>query len=146
MMARRLGLVAICGVGLALSLELTASAQVVTLQELERMALQRRPAFDADAASERAADADVRRARSAYYPSLGLTAQSGVAPGTKLRELPDIVPVDEDDDGDVDYYEPGDGENFLVSGVQPATESGAFDPLWRYGAGVELKTSLYDFG
>jgi outer membrane protein TolC len=129
MMGKRLGLaVSVCG--LVLSLHATsARAQVVTLQELERKALHGRPAFDADAASESAANAEVRKARAAYYPSLALTAQSGLAPGSKLREL-----------------RGQDGETFLVSGVQPADESGAFDPLLRYGAGFELKTALYDFG
>lgn len=119
----------LCAVGLLGSTPRSARAQVITLAELERTALNDRPELQADTAAERAADADVARARSAYYPDIGLGVHTSLAPG---RQLFSVKPESE--------------PKILVSGVLPLDDKRSFEPQVRYGAELELRTSLYDFG
>jgi outer membrane protein TolC len=100
-------------------------AEVVTLSQLERLAVQSRPALDADAASVRAAAADVEKAEAAYNPTLALRAETGIAPGRELVELPNGV---------------------LVSGSRPLDDGSAFAPDLRSELSLQLRANLYDFG
>src|SRR4051812_36977278 len=81
---------------LALSPRL-AFAEVVTLPALEALALKSRPTLDAGAARARAAEADVDKAGSARYPTLGLEAQSSFAPGRKLVTIQEADTTGADD-------------------------------------------------
>ncbi len=121
----------LCALGLLGLSPQRARAQVITLAELERTALGDRPELQADTAAERAADADVARARSAYYPEIGLGVHSSVAPG---RQLFSVKPARESE------------PTILVPGVLPVDDKRSFEPQVRYGAELELRTSLYDFG
>ena len=75
--------------GLVLLLVLSAGAasaqQVVTLAELERKAVQNRPALDANDAATHGADADVQRALSGYYPVLAVEATGAFSPATRCK-------------------------------------------------------------
>jgi outer membrane protein TolC len=107
------------------------SAQIVKLSELEALALKSRPTLDAGAAHSRAAQADVDKAQSAYYPTLGLEAQSSIGPGRTLVKVKDLTTDKE----------------YLVQGAQ-SFENGAsaFTPRFRNDVGLELRGNLYDFG
>lgn len=102
-----------------------ARAEVVTLAQLERLAVQSRPALDADAASVRAAAADVEKAESAYNPTLALRAETGIAPGRELVEV----------------------DGVLVSGSREIGDgAAAFRPALRSELSLQLRANLYDFG
>ena len=107
------------------------AAQVVTLSQLEALALKSRPTLDAGAARSRAAEADIDKAESAYYPNLGLQAQSSIAPGRTLLKIRD----------------PEHPENeYFVQGARDFAEGSAFAPQFRNDIGLELRGNLYDFG
>src|SRR5688500_9355268 len=65
----------------------TVGAQVITLAELERQAVQKRPALDANEAATRGAQAEVDRAFAAYYPVVSFETSAAVSPGNQLRRL-----------------------------------------------------------
>lgn len=116
--------------------------QIVTLAELERQAVQNRPALDANDAATRGAQAEIDRARSAYYPQLAVEAQTALSPGNTLRRLPCI-----NDDGS-----PCESKYFVSATKQVTEEDTASDfadalsPVLRYGLELEAKMSFYDFG
>jgi adhesin transport system outer membrane protein len=105
------------------------AAEVVALAQLERLALQNRPALAADAARERAAQADIDKAQSGYYPQLTLQAQSALGPRTRLLDIVDK-----------------NGDEALVQGAHKLDQAGAFDPQLRHELGLQLDGNLYDFG
>jgi len=105
------------------------AAEVVALAELEKLALRNRPALAADFARERAAEADLDKARSGYYPRLQLLAQSSLGPGRQLIAIKDPA-----------------GNDVLVSGSRKLDQPGAFDPQLRHDLGLQLDGSIYDFG
>src|SRR5690349_18826919 len=109
--------------------------QVITLAELERQAVENRPALDADDAASRGAQAEVDRARAAFYPVISLEGKTGVAPGNELRKLPCTVEGDETCEAE-----------YFVSATREDLGVEAFKPVVRYGLGLEAKMSLYDFG
>jgi len=120
-LVRSLSFVALAMFALASS----ARADVVTLAQLERLALQSRPALDADAAAVRAAAADVEKAESAYNPTLALRADTGIAPGRELVKV----------------------DGAWVSGSRELDEgSAAFKPALRSELSLQLRANLYDFG
>jgi hypothetical protein len=67
-----------------------ARAEVVTLAELEKKAMDRDTLADGHAARVRGAEADVRKSAAAYYPQVGLRLETNAAPG---RNLVTICPV-----------------------------------------------------
>jgi len=118
-----------------------ARAQVITLAELERQAVQKRPALDANEAATRGAQAEVDRAFAAYYPVVSFETSAAVSPGNQLRGI-DCEALDECDGGEYAVAVTRElGEDVRVSDVLDA-----LGPTLRYGAGVEAKMSLYDFG
>lgn len=113
---------------LALS-PLSSRAQVARLAELEESALRHAPAISASQARVAQANARVDRAQDAYYPTFSLDATGSVAPGQKVIEVPDI-----------------NDKIYRVSGSRAFGDSGAFQPLPRYGLLLGLRDNLYDFG
>jgi outer membrane protein TolC len=122
-----------CALGGVLAWPRDAAAQVVVkLGDLEALALKSRPALDAGAAHTRAAQADIDHAASAYYPTLGLEAQSSIGPGRQLIKVEDL-----------DHP----GNEYLVQGARTLGDgASAFAPRFRNDVGLELKGNLYDFG
>lgn len=107
-----------------------ARAEVVTLTALEALALKSRPTLDAGAARARATEAEIDKASSARYPTIGLEANTSLAPGRALIEIQD----------------PKTGIDYLVPGTRKLSDSGSFKPLFRNDLSVELNANLYDFG
>ncbi len=105
------------------------AAEVVRLAQLEQLALRNRPALAAGAARQRAAQAEIDKAQSGYYPKLSLQAQSVMAPGRALVTVTDV-----------------NNNAWLVQGSRKLNQAGAFDPQVRDQLGLELDANLYDFG
>lgn len=123
--------------------------QVVTLAELERQAVQNRPALDANDAATRGADSDVQRALSGYYPLLSVEGTGAFSPGNSLEALPCVKHVDDDPDLPLMTCP----TEFYVSAQRQLTDEDgvgeygdALQPIFRYGLELEAKVSLYDFG
>jgi outer membrane protein len=106
-----------------------ASAQVLSLADLEREALKHSPTLAAHDARTRGADADIRKAASPYYPRAALSGSGSVSPGGQLIEL-------QDDDGSTVY----------VQGSRKLDESGAFRSVFRSTLQLDVGAQLYDFG
>jgi outer membrane protein TolC len=109
-----------------------ASADVVSLKELEQRALQHHSLLQAGAARERAAAATVREAESAYMPRIGLNVDSNIAPGRRVIAVRDSA-----------------GKEAQVVGFNTINGPGsslAFLPQWRTLANLALAANLYDFG
>jgi outer membrane protein len=105
-------------------------AEIVRLSQLEQLALQNRPALAADAARERAAQAEIDKAQSGYYPRLALQLGSTLAPARQL----------------VHVLDSRDNSAYLVQGSRELGQAGAFDPQLRHELGLQLDGNLYDFG
>lgn len=125
-------------VGLVLSAQGRAHAEVVTLAALEAKALANRPALQREAARAQAASADVERAASAYYPQFALRGTADVGPGRQLLQ--------------VDAYDPNTGAktgSYLSPGA-PALGFGngskALSGYPRTALELSASASLYDFG
>jgi outer membrane protein, multidrug efflux system len=114
-------------------------AQVITLAELERQAVQGRPVLDANDAATRGADADVDRARAAYYPVVSIEGKAGLSPGNVLRKLPCVPDPEDDETCDTNYVVSATREDGELDGE-------AFAPVFRYGLGLEARMNIYDFG
>jgi outer membrane protein len=146
MAAGFLGLVVLLGV---VEASVASAQQVVTLAELERKAVQNRPALDANDAATRGADADVQRALSAYYPLLSVEGAGALSPGNTLQALPCLN--DHDDDPETapltcptEYYV--SAQRQLDADDDASAYGEAFSPIFRYSVELEAKMSLYDFG
>jgi adhesin transport system outer membrane protein len=103
------------------SLATVAQAQPVHLAELETRAHRSQRGKDARL---QAARARIQAARAAYSPSVNLISDVTLMPGQRLV---DIGP-------------------YKVSAAFPIDRSGAFQPALRYGAMLDLRGNLYDFG
>jgi outer membrane protein TolC len=117
-----------------LSAPLCARAEVVKLETLEQRALENRPALLRENARAHAAEADLRKAASAYYPQFSLKADTSVGPGRQLLRV----------GGD-----PNDDNSYLVPGAPPLGKGNTRNALIGYPrTGVELAASanIYDFG
>lgn len=112
-----------------------ARADVVTLPALEALALERRPALEAGGAQLRGSQAEVDKALSAYYPRISLEAGGTLAPGGTLATIRDV-----------------NNREFLVSAPRAAEDpndpfaGGAAKPQVRTELGLQLKSSVFDFG
>lgn len=117
-------------VWLALSAFATrASADVVSLHDLETNAVHRRATIAAATERTAAARAGVSLSRSAYSPVAALTVEASGSPGGQLIHVADKS-----------------GDEFLVAGSRAVGEPGAFLPQLRYGALLSMGGRLYDFG
>ena len=111
-----------------------ARAEVVRLLELEAKAISNRPALRREGARTRVAEAEMRKAASAYYPQFALKADGSVGPGRQLLR------VEGDKSTDPSYR---------VSGSAPLTGKNrkeALLPSPRGGVELSASASLYDFG
>lgn len=112
-----------------LALASPAAAEVVSLETLERRALEQNPSLDAVSAQARGARAALRKAKSAHQPRLGLSIDGTASPGRQLVTVRDET-----------------GTSYLVQGSRELGDTGAFEPQLRYGLGLDLDSNLYDFG
>jgi outer membrane protein TolC len=117
---------------LALSPHL-ARAEVVTLPALEALALKARPTLDAGSARARAAEAEIDKARSSRYPTLGLEVDSSLAPGRKLVTIQAAGTS-------------GEENQYVVQAARKISDTGAFKPQLRNELGLQLNGNIYDFG
>jgi outer membrane protein TolC len=118
----------------------SARAEVVKLEELERRAIANRPALAREQARTRVAEAELRKAASAYYPQFMIKADTSIGPGRQLLRV-----------GGVEA--PGSANNddgsYLVAGAAPLGNKNRTAALKGYPrTGVEFAASanLYDFG
>lgn len=112
-----------------------ARAEVITLEELERLAVASRPALAREHAGTRIAEAELRKAVSARYPQFVLRGDTSVGPG---RQLLRFGGQERSDDG-----------TYLVSGAAPlgqGSRSRALTPFPRTGVELAASANLYDFG
>ncbi|HEX6241567.1 MAG TPA: TolC family protein [Polyangiales bacterium] len=128
------GAIAAASLSVLLGVGASARAEVVTLAELETLALKHRPALAREAARARAADADLEKAASAYYPQFALKADSNIGPGRQLIRV--------GEEGATSY---------LVSGApsvsdKSTTADQALKPYPRTGLELSGTANLYDFG
>jgi outer membrane protein TolC len=108
-------------------LQLTAAAQApvpVHLAELETRAQSVGARQRSNDARLQNARARIAAARAAYSPTLNLLTEASITPGQRLVDL-------------------GDAK---VTASYPIGTSGAFKPAARYGAMIDLRSNLYDFG
>lgn len=105
-----------------------ASAQILTLEEVEAKAQRPRPELmERQAAIERA-QAELGVARSSSAPTVVGRVDAALAPGGRLIELLE------------------DGNTYYVQGSRTLGESEAFVPVPRYGVMLAGKLTLLDFG
>ena len=110
-----------------------AFADVLPLAELEAQAQRKRPGVAASDARIAEARARVDRARSAYAPVITLVGDASLTPGSQLVQLK--AAAIEDNTGPV-----------LIAGSKPLGDAGAFRPFGRYGAMLDVRSNIYDFG
>ncbi|MDH5675072.1 MAG: TolC family protein [Myxococcales bacterium] len=106
-----------------------ARAEVIPLAALEQKALGERPELAQHGARIEGARAELRKARSGYYPQLSAEASSGLGPTRQLLKV-----------------DQPDGQQYQVLGSPTIEDSEAFAPQVRYGVDLELRAPLYDFG
>lgn len=104
-----------------------ASAEVVTLQELEALALQNQARWEAVEAGSEQAVAEVRAARAGLKPSFWMNIGTFVAPGSDIERVQTV-----------------DGREVNVRASPTVTESTAFRPNLRYEATIDMRAPLYD--
>jgi outer membrane protein TolC len=141
-----LNLMSMCVLGVSAA----SAQQVVTLAELERKAVQNRPALDANDAATRGADADVQRALSGYYPLLSVEGAGVLSPGNSLQALPCVELSNPEDPESppalcaTEFYVPAQRQ--LKADDDVSAYGDALEPILRYSLELEAKMSLYDFG
>ena len=104
-----------------------ASAEVVTLEELEELALQNRARWDAVEARSVQAGADVDAARAGKMPTFWMNISSVVAPGS-----------------DIERVQTTDGREVNVRASPTVGERTAFRPNIRYEGTIDMRAPLYD--
>lgn len=105
----------------------TSSAQVISLQEVERAAV--RSTALGEAASTRAARARLDEAGTNYNPRFSVTMEGTVSPGSELAP-----------------FKLENGDTILVQGTRTLADSESLIPRVRYGAGLSMDQLIYDFG
>ncbi|KPK16115.1 MAG: hypothetical protein AMJ62_06925 [Myxococcales bacterium SG8_38] len=104
-----------------------ASAEVVTLPELEAIALQSRARWEAIEATTERADAEVDAARAGLRPSFWVNVGAIAAPGSNIERV-----------------EATDGRVVNVRASPTVGERTAFRPNARYEGIVQMRAPLYD--
>jgi outer membrane protein TolC len=105
----------------------TASAEIVTLRQLEEVALQNRARWEAVEASTERASAEVDAAQAELKPTFLLNAQGLLAPGSFVEQVMTT-----------------DGRVVNVTASPTVRERSAFRPNARYEATIALRAPLYD--
>jgi len=104
-----------------------ASAEVVTLQELEALSLQHQAHWEAVEASTRRAGAEVDAARAGKMPTFWMNISGVVAPGSDIERIRTV-----------------DGRVVNVRASPTVSESTAFRPNIRYEGTIDMNAPLYD--
>ena len=104
-----------------------AAADVVTLQELEELALQNQARWEAADARSAQAGADVDAARAGKMPTFWMNISGVVAPGS-----------------DIERVETTDGREVNVRASPTVGERTAFRPNIRYEGTIDMRAPLYD--
>jgi outer membrane protein TolC len=104
-----------------------AAAEVVTLQELEELALQNQARWEAADARSAQAGADVDAARAGKMPTFWMNISGVVAPGS-----------------DIERVETTDGREVNVRASPTVGERTAFRPNIRYEGTIDMRAPLYD--
>jgi outer membrane protein TolC len=104
-----------------------ASAEVVTLEELEEQALINQARWEAVEATNTQADAEVRAARAQKRPSFWMDVMSVIAPGA-----------------DIERVLTTDGREVNVQASPTVREQTAFRPNVRYEGTIAMRAPLYD--
>ncbi|HEU4577213.1 MAG TPA: TolC family protein [Polyangiaceae bacterium] len=110
-----------------------ASAQVLTLDEIESKAQRERSELVERQAAIEKAQAEVGLAQAKSGATIGARVEGSLSPGGKLVEIP------------VDLSNPA-GDTYLVQGARALGDPDAFLPTPRYGAIFSGKMTLLDFG
>jgi len=104
-----------------------ASAEVVTLKELEALSLQNQAHWEAVEASTTQAGAEVDVARAGRMPTFWMNISGVVAPGSDIERIQTV-----------------DGREVNVRASPTVSESTAFRPNIRYEATIDMRAPLYD--
>lgn len=115
-----------------------AQAQVVTLAELEKRALQVGVFVDGHDARSRGAEAQLRQTAAAYYPQVVLRAETSLQPGRQLVRVCQA--------GDANCNDADNNREYLVSGARALGQDNAFavQPITRLE--ISANAPVYDFG
>jgi outer membrane protein TolC len=105
----------------------SASADVVTLEQLEELALQNKAHWEAVEARSVQAGADVDAARAGKMPTFWMNISSVVAPGSDIERVQTI-----------------DGREVNVRASPTVSERTAFRPNIRYEGTIDMRAPLYD--
>jgi outer membrane protein TolC len=106
-----------------------SGAQVVTLEELEMLALQNQASWGIAEAHSREAEAHMALAKAGRRPSFGLDANGAVAPGSQVVEVATL-----------------EGKTATVRSAPPIGSPTAFRANAVYDATLSMNAPLYDFG
>jgi len=104
-----------------------AAAEVVTLQELEELALQNQAHWQAVEATTSQAGAEVDAARAGKMPTFWMNVSAVVAPGSDIERVQTV-----------------DGRDVNVRASPTVQESTAFRPNVRYEGTIDMRVPLYD--
>jgi outer membrane protein TolC len=104
-----------------------AAAEVVTLQELEAIALQNQERWEAVEASVARSGAETDAARAGRMPTFWMNVNAAAAPGSYIAEVPDTA-----------------GNQVTVRASPSVSEAGAFRPRIQYDTAIQMHAPLYD--
>jgi outer membrane protein TolC len=104
-----------------------AAAEVVTLQELEELALQNQAHWQVVEATRSQAGAEVDAARAGKMPTFWMNVSTVVAPGSDIERVRTV-----------------DGRDVNVRASPTVQESTAFRPNVRYEGTIDMRIPLYD--
>jgi len=121
------GATALLVVFAALLAPLGASADVVTLAELETLALENQANWEAAEAGSAQAGARVDAARAGKMPTFWMNISGVVAPGSDIERIRTV-----------------DGREVNVRASPTVTESTAFRPNFRYEGTIDMRAPIYD--
>ncbi|MGB8223690.1 MAG: TolC family protein [Polyangiales bacterium] len=104
-----------------------AAAEVVTLQELEDLALQNQQLWEQAEANAARTGAEADAARAETRPTFWMTVAAAAAPGSYIEQVRNTV-----------------GKEITVRASPTIGESGAFHPRIQYDATIGVSAPLYD--
>lgn len=104
-----------------------AAAEVVTLAELEALALRNQQRWEALEAGRAEASAEVDAARAAKMPTFWMNVMTVIAPGSEVEQVTTV-----------------DGREVNVRASPTVRERTAFRPNFRYEATIDMQAPIYD--
>ncbi|MGB5694229.1 MAG: TolC family protein [Polyangiales bacterium] len=104
-----------------------ASAEIVTLHEVEELALQNQERWESVEATTAHANAELEVARAAKRPTFGMNLLTVAAPGSFIEQVQTV-----------------DGREVNVQASPTVRQPGAFRPNARYEAIIDMRAPLYD--